>query len=318
MSDYRFTFPPYAIGWFQVAYSDDLKVGDVRPLRYFGRDMVLFRGEDGTPSVLDAHCPHLGAHMGHGGRVEGNSLRCPFHAWKFDTDGECVDIPYGEKTPKGVCVNKWPLVEINGLIMVWFHPDGEAPTWELPVVPEYGDDAWTSYETRRWKIKTRNQEMAENAVDQAHFLYLHGTHNMPNASINPEGHILNSLLPTTMKTAGGLVEGEVQVKAYGFGFTLNRFVGLVETLIVNSVTPIDEEYLDVRFAFMVKKMGGRSITDGIGMAFVREISRQLEQDIPIWENKMHVRPPILSDGDGPIAKYRRWCKQFYADPNAQP
>ena len=52
------------------------------------------------------------------------------------------------------------------------------------------------------------------------------------------------------------------------------------------MTAIDEEFLDVRFAFMVKKTFGDDMTRGIGMAFTREITRQLEQDIPIWENKI--------------------------------
>ena len=58
----RYPFPAYPNGWFRVAYSADLAVGDLRALHYFGRDLVLFRGEDGRAHVLDAHCAHLGAH----------------------------------------------------------------------------------------------------------------------------------------------------------------------------------------------------------------------------------------------------------------
>ena len=68
----RFPFPPYANGWFQIAYSDELAPGDVKAVRNFGQDFVLFRTEAGVAHVLDAHCPHLGAHLGYGGKVEGN------------------------------------------------------------------------------------------------------------------------------------------------------------------------------------------------------------------------------------------------------
>src|SRR5437773_202151 len=91
--------PPFPTGWFQVAYSDELPAGTVTPLRYFGRDLVLFRGEDGAARVLDAHCPHLGAHLGYGGKVEGCAIRCPFHAWKFDGQGTCIEVPYASKIP---------------------------------------------------------------------------------------------------------------------------------------------------------------------------------------------------------------------------
>ena len=43
------------------------------------------------------------------------------------------------------------------------------------------------------------------------------------------------------------------------------------------------------------------------------LERQLGQDIPIWENKVYVNPPLLADGDGPVGVFRRWCKQFYQD-----
>ena len=96
----RFPMPSFPVGWFQVAYAEDLNVGDVVPLHYFGQQLVLFRGEDEKVGLLDAYCPHLGAHLGHGGTVKGNSVVCPFHAWAFDCSGACTDVPYAERQPK--------------------------------------------------------------------------------------------------------------------------------------------------------------------------------------------------------------------------
>lgn len=315
---YRFTFPPFPIGWFQVAYSDELKPGEVKPLEYFGQKLVLFRTEAGVAHVLDAFCPHLGAHLGYGGKVAGDNIRCPFHAWEFDGGGTCKHVPYSDRVPEAAKVAPWPVHEVNGLIMVWHHPDRTEPAWTLPAIAEWDNEEWTGYHKRRWRVRSRNQEMAENAVDVAHFKYLHGTQNLPDPKMWTEGHQMFSQFDTEMMTPMGPATGRIEVEAHGFGFTLTRFFGFVETLLVNSVTAIDEEYLDVRFAFTVKKVGGADVTRGVAMAFIKEIERQLEQDVPIWENKRHVKPPILTDGDGPIARYRRWCKQFYADPNAQP
>ena len=94
MNKSRFPFPRYPNGWFQVAYSDELPAGGVMPLEYFGKHLVLYRGEDGQAFVLDAYCPHLGAHLGYGGKVVGNCIKCPFHSWKFDGTGQCVEVPY--------------------------------------------------------------------------------------------------------------------------------------------------------------------------------------------------------------------------------
>ncbi|MEX2159837.1 MAG: Rieske 2Fe-2S domain-containing protein [Dehalococcoidia bacterium] len=312
--DYRFPVPPYPNGWFQVAYSDELTQGDVVPLQYFGRQLVMFRGDDGTARVLDAFCPHLGAHLGYGGTIEGSTIRCPFHAWRFDGEGTCVEVPYATKIPPLAKLGAWPVNEINGLIMVHHHMHGDPPRYELPVVPEYGSDNWTPYHRGRWRIRTHNQEMAENAVDAAHFKYVHGTPEMPATRAEIDGHILRVRSPVQYSTPQGEIEGQIASDSHGFGFGLVRFTGIVETLLVSSVTPIDGEYVDVRFSFMAKKVGNESLTENVSKAFIAEIERQLGQDIPIWEHKQMVERPMLCDGDGPIGIFRRWCRQFYIDP----
>jgi len=309
----RFPMQRYPNGWFQVAYSDELPPGAVKPLKYFGKDLVLFRTEAGEAKLLDAHCPHLGAHLGYGGKVKGDCIECPFHAWKFDGSGACREVPYAQKIPPRATLQPWLLREVNGLIMTWHHVEGAPPTWEIPALPEHGDDAWTPYERRSWKVKSHNQEMAENSVDAAHFLYLHGVQEMPKTDCELQGHILHSTSTTVMKTPQGKVNGYIEVFVHGFGFTTTRFRGLVETLLVASTTPIDDEYIELRFNFTIRKLVNEGVTSTVGAAFQREICRQVEQDIPIWENKIYIHPPVLVDGDGPIGMFRRWCKQFYSE-----
>ena len=313
---YRFEIPPFPNGWFQVAYSDELGTNGVMPLHYFGEHLVLFRGEDGVPRVLDAYCPHLGAHLGVGGIVEDNCIRCPFHAWRFDGDGRCIDVPYAEKIPPLAKTRAWPVIEANGLIMVYHHMEGAPPAYALPELPEYNSPQWTPYVRRRWKIRTHNQEMGENAVDSAHFKYVHGTPHQPMTRAEIDGHIFRVRSPVQYKTPQGDVEGQIASDNHGFGFGIVRFTGIVETLIVSSVTPIDGEYVDVRFSFTVKQTGNEKLTEGVGKAFIAEIERQLGQDIPIWENKVMKMRPVLCDGDGPIGLFRRWAKQFYLTPPA--
>src|ERR1700739_297358 len=66
-------------GWFIVGWSPEFPVGEVRPLRYFGEDLVAYRDSSGELHVLEAHCKHLGAHIGHGGKGVGDCVGCPFH-----------------------------------------------------------------------------------------------------------------------------------------------------------------------------------------------------------------------------------------------
>src|SRR5260221_8839982 len=107
----RFPCTSYPRGWFQVAYSDELANGGVQPLEYFGQKLVLFRGDDGAAHVLDAFCPHLGAHLGVGGKVFGAAIECPFHHWRLDGSGHCVSIPSSDKIPPTAAVRSWPVEE---------------------------------------------------------------------------------------------------------------------------------------------------------------------------------------------------------------
>ena len=61
-----FPYTPYPNGWFRVADSDEIERGAIRAVQYFGKQLVVFRGEDGIAHVLDAYCAHLGAHLGVG------------------------------------------------------------------------------------------------------------------------------------------------------------------------------------------------------------------------------------------------------------
>src|SRR5690606_33142601 len=111
---------------------------------YFARDLVLYRGDDGAAHLVDAHCPHLGAHLAVGGRVEGDCLRCPFHGWLFDGDGACVEIPYreGERIPAKARARAYPVVERNGFVWAWHHARQEPPFYEVPTVAELDDPEW--------------------------------------------------------------------------------------------------------------------------------------------------------------------------------
>ncbi|MGH0036962.1 MAG: Rieske 2Fe-2S domain-containing protein [Myxococcota bacterium] len=306
----RFPFP-IPDGWFQVGAGHELAAGQLTPLRYFGRELVLFRDETGAARVLDAWCPHLGAHLGRGGEVVEGRLRCPFHHWEFDGRGRCTSIPYAKRIPPRAEIRSWPVVEKNGFIHVWHHKGGEAPGFEVPDVPEYGHPDWTDYYHREFTVNSCNQELAENSVDPAHFKYVHKTAEVPEARAWEEGHVFRAHLDYPMRAGETLLKGQIDIHAHGPGLGVTYFRGIVETTVVISGTPIDEERVHQRLSFMVKKRESQEATEGLARVFVAEISRQFEEDMPIWENKRYSDRPVLCDGDGPIAQVRRWAQQFY-------
>jgi len=306
----RYPIPRYPTGWFQVAYGDEIAVGEVKPIEAFGKKLVLFRTESGVLRVLDAFCPHLGAHLGHGGKVKGEEIECPFHAWRFDgANGHCTAVPYATRIPAKAAIGSWHVAERNTAVYLWHDIDRGAPTWEVPAIEGMNGGEFSEPVRKYWRLRTHNQEMAENVVDSPHFKYVHGTDQQPASAIESNGHILHMVSPTVV---GGL-PGQIESTSYGFGVSCTIFTGLAHTVLTGCVTPTDDEYVDVRFTFTVKKLGDQDITKGIGRAFVKEITRQLEQDKPIWEAKIYQERPMLCDGDGEIALFRRWSEQFYPD-----
>ncbi len=146
-----------------------MKPGDVKAISYCGRNVVLFRGKNGKPYVLDAYCAHMGANLGVGGRVRYNTcIECPFHGWTFDgetghcvlSDGEkkiiriadkyeyydidkCSPIPNNDNKAdtylkkvteqEEIKLKKYTCREMNGSILVWYHSDDklrEDPLYE--------------------------------------------------------------------------------------------------------------------------------------------------------------------------------------------
>lgn len=313
---------PLPFGWFSVAYSEELPKQHSMPLRFFNHDMVIFRTESGKAVVLDAYCPHLGAHLGYGihessgggGKVQGETITCPFHAWRFDEQGKCVEVPYAKNMPPKVknepCLRAWDVQEINGSIYVWYHPQQEAPKWDLEFIPEANSDEWGEPQRFEWILRAHPQEMSENAADPAHFLFVHRTETMPKWNITYENHLAKGLQEAKMKTPKGTVDGAIRTYSKGPGDSTTRFTGICETLLIGMTTPIDDEYVRIRFSFIQKKGDSNS---GVGKAIIKDICRQVQEDAPIWEHKIYRRLPILCDGDGPIAKFRKWYGQFYAD-----
>jgi phenylpropionate dioxygenase-like ring-hydroxylating dioxygenase large terminal subunit len=308
----RYPFPiPY--GWFQVAWGDELAVGDAKAAFYFDRHLVIWRDDSGEAHVQDAFCPHLGAHLGHGGVVEGCEIRCPFHGWKFNAEGANTDIPYAERTNQKGRLVTYPVVERNGAILAWYHPQGADPMWEVPQFPEFqGDADFAPITQRTFTIDAAWQELAENGVDSAHFRYVHNTAEVPELEkYETEGYRATMRSLQKFPTPRGVVEGRIDVDTYGPGLTVTHFSGIVDTFLMGCNTPISAEKCELRFSFTVKSLGDEKVTNGVGQAFVNEVSRQVQEDKPVWEHKAYMVRPALASTDGPFMKYRKWASQFY-------
>ncbi len=301
----------FARGWFVIGFADEIPAGEVKRMKYFGEEMVAFRGEDGAVRVLDAYCPHLGAHLAVGGEVVGNTVRCAFHAWRFDGEGQCVEIPYAEKIPKKACLRSWPIRERNGLIFLFHDRTGDPPEYEIPDIAEYGTEAWLPWSKNTLQVKTHPKEIVENIADKAHFPTVHGTH-VDEFTATFEGPIATQRTRGVAYPRGGGKDNFALTHTYyGPAYAITEMESFLENKLMLAHTPIDEGTLDLRFGVSLKIAGDLERTEGFAQKYVENLTTGFHEDIQIWENKKYRSRPQFCDGDGPIGKLRRWYSQFY-------
>jgi 3-hydroxy-9,10-secoandrosta-1,3,5(10)-triene-9,17-dione monooxygenase len=306
----------YPSGWFVICFSDELAAGATRALRYFGQDLVAYRGQDGSVRVLDAYCPHLGAHLGVGGKVVGDSIQCPFHAWRFCGTGECVEIPYATKIPPRARVRSWQVMEKNGVVLVHHDSTGKEPAFDIPVIEEYGSAEWLPWSTFLYHVKTHPKEIIDNLADRAHFPTVHRT------LIDEFAFEVDGFTATQRAKGKSILPGDGSdefastTTYHGPGYFVMHFDGMLKNIMLLAHTPIDETELDLRLAVSLKIVGNRERTEGFVKRYLENLKAGFEDDLRIWEHKRYRDPPVLCDGDGPIGRMRRWYRQFYPAPAA--
>jgi 3-ketosteroid 9alpha-monooxygenase subunit A len=309
----RYDIPPYTVGWFQLGWSDDLHVNDVRKIRQFGREYTLFRGADGQLGLIDDICPHLGAHFSNGGRIEGNAIRCPYHGWSFDRSGRCVGIPYSKNIPNKARVGAYQVVERDGIIFFHRDPVGTAPP-PLPVIEDFEPALYHKPHKLEFRIKIHSQDIMENAVDGPHFWAVHG-HEMPSNEFRTEGTRLRITQRSKVRYFGTAFRFRLDFHMIEPGFHCLYFPELPggAAFLFSSLVPVDEEYTNHRLTIWIKKTKVPLLSHIVRRFLLRQMMRTYREDMQIWESKEYHAHPVLCDGDGSIMKIRGWFKQFY-DP----
>lgn len=323
----RFPFSPYPVGWFRAAPSASLAAGEHRNLRMFGRDLVLFRTDSGAVSLIDAHCPHMGTHLGKGGRVEGEAMVCPLHAWRVGGDGCVMKVPYSRSTPRA-STRAWPLREVSGQIFAWHHPDGADPTWEPPALFEATDRGWTGFlPARSWRIRTHVQEFCENGADNVHSTWLHGQQSA-SLAVEVADHVYTHrtrqrfALYGLVKQLSHELEGTLDIACHGLGIVVER--GKVRALVsleyclVFFPVPVDDTCIELHSVLAIRRLRSALVTRLLWKKSAAEMAAIIDQDVPIWESKRWKPRPVLVQEDGPIHAYRAWARQFYPEETRPP
>ena len=331
---------PYSVhptGWFHAYWADELAPGDVVPLHYFGEDLVLFRLASGEVSILDAYCPHQGAHLGYGGTVEDEVLVCPFHGWTWNARGENCFIPNSSRSQMKVKARRWPVVERNGVVYLWHDAAGGEPAWEVPEISQLASDEFYPVRpkhTRTWEeVPVHVQMIVENTVDIGHFESIHHARGAAAVlAMEPGEHTFRAQLEmtyggkkgTTWLTPKGPEAGGADSTWYGLGFSVTSFDmgGSTGWVHVQAATPIDDEYSRLWAAIAVPRPPGADPAatepeDAMLARMVTSSLNQTEKDFPIWKHmRYRERVPLTPEEKEPLLTIRAWAHGFY--PGAEP
>lgn len=160
--------------WMPALLASELPENDSPPVRVklMGERLVAFRDSKGRYGLIDEFCAHRGVSLWFGRNEEGG-LRCPYHGWKYDHTGQCIDVP-SEVAESGFCnkikLKSYPLVKVGDIL--WTHMgDAEErpplPAWEFCNVPDE-----QTYSSKRWQENNWLQAM-EGGIDSSHVSFLH-------------------------------------------------------------------------------------------------------------------------------------------------
>jgi|SRR5580698_2787371 3-ketosteroid 9alpha-monooxygenase subunit A len=327
----RAPYTTHPTGWFMVAWSWDLAPGEVKPMHIFSTEVVLYRTQTGEAHVVDAYCGHLGAHMGHGGCVVGENLQCPWHGWKWNTEGRNVEIANVDRVRNDVTVHQWHVREHHHVIHVWHDALGRDPFWDWPGVPEFAnpDGFYQPLEhpsaATAYGVHTVTPYIhIENAADAMHFPFVHGASKPVDIDEweEIEEHYLRvnfSILfgegkASTRLTPDGPMQGIIQNDVYGLGLGTARLIlGRMVVAQLVSVTPVDMEtcLLWSTIACTRDPDHPNEPTDMVDR-MIEVQTQQLRNDFHIWEHLRYSdRPKYAGVEERFYPRLRRWRDRFY-------
>jgi phthalate 4,5-dioxygenase oxygenase subunit len=258
--------------WAPVMLADELGGPDSAPVRVnaMGENLVAFRDSGGKLGLVDAYCPHRRANL-FWGRNEEHGLRCVYHGWKFDVNGQCVDLPNCPEGPtlkNKVRTTAYPCLERGGIIWAYL-----GPADKIPPFPEAEVFRAPASHRHVIKIKLRGNfaQMQEGDVDSSHVSFLHSSvdgSGLPDARANPNTYVDKSPRWFTLDTDYGMMlSAQRNAGPDTFQWRVNQWLMPFCTLIASAPgipilaqlrVPIDDEH---SFLFRVIASPDRPITD---------------------------------------------------------
>jgi 3-ketosteroid 9alpha-monooxygenase subunit A len=296
-------------GWHQIAFERELSER-ITPVSLGRLPLVLVRDRERVRAV-DAICPHRGAHLGYGGRIDGEAIVCPFHGHHVGL-GERSDCPYK--------VREYRTLTVGGLVFLLLderHENG------LSVLLEEMNRTHFFVQGFTLTANAPAELVVENGFDPGHFECVHALKSRPNLRL-VEGGCGELIVHGTFEAAA--FESNWHRDGNGQTSTAIGFVATVfspnvcisrlgegenQHIVISGATPNGDGRCTIRVSVAVPaRPDGRAPSEQAIRSLLRDSKLAYEQDMVIWEHRAHDAPSRFDEHDDLVIEFHRFCKRF--------
>ncbi len=298
-------------GWYLIAFESEL-VGSLTPVSIGDRRLVLVCDGERV-RAFDAICPHRGANLGFGGRLDGDAIVCPFHGKR---------VIAGERSDACYWVREYPILCYGGMFFVRCSNEHENG---LGALLEHLVEDHVFITCFALPMRVEADLVTENAFDETHFRPVHGvrTRNGFAVQYDAKGALIAETtleVPVSQWQLGDQRAATVNVPFAAYAFSPHVVASHVggdnSYWAITGATPEPGHGCVVRFALAVPSKRGsqRVVPSKERIHYLVQQSRGgLEQDQVVWENLRRPAQPRYAPEDGAVISFRNYCEHF-AEP----
>jgi phenylpropionate dioxygenase-like ring-hydroxylating dioxygenase large terminal subunit len=310
--------PQAPVGWSFVCKEAELARGPVG-ITYLDRGLVVFRGASGGVGILDRSCQHLRADLSQG-RVVGECLECPYHRWRFATDGRCVEIPQTASVPAFARQRSYPAQVRNGLVFMW---NGSRALYPLPFYPGLDPDAYICSGPLTFNLGCPWYMVGANGFDFQHLRTIHERELLEPPQVWNEGHFAlasrtvtkigrNSWYDRLVRFTAGSKAQMTAVNWSGSLVLVTVELERVTTYGMVSLRPVENQGILAQiFAFLPRSRSalGRWAFDLLRTTMRRYLIGRFLKDDATLLNGIRSGPLNLIEADLELARYFQWLSR---------